>query len=284
MLEAQPKISLAHLTAMGCAPPQLTYLAAHGGYDYVSYRTIFLGLPNEPNYSLAHNPQLLRETRAALAATGLQPLDIELARIADGVDVKAYAPALENAAELGIRNVISSIWTPDREFALDSLAELCDLAAKAGVTVNLEFVTWASVANLRDAVAAIRHVNRPNCGLMIDTLHFNRSRVALEELDAVPREWFHMVHLCDGPAEIPTATVDLIHTGREARLDPGEGGIDLAEIVHRIPQVPYSLEIPHLERVKAVGYKEHARLCCANARKYLAAHPRPAYLDRFMST
>jgi sugar phosphate isomerase/epimerase len=62
--------------------------------------------------------------------------------------------------------------------------------------------------------------------------------------------------------------------GREARLDPGEGGIDLAAIVHRIPQVPYSLEIPHLERVKAVGYKEHARLCCANARKYLAAHPR----------
>ena len=74
---------------------------------------------------------------------------------------------------------------------------------------------------------------------------------------------------------VPTATVDLIHTGREARLDPGEGGIDLAAIVNRIPQVPYSLEIPNLERVKAVGYEEHARLCCANARKYLAAHPRP---------
>jgi sugar phosphate isomerase/epimerase len=264
---------------MGCPPPELTRVAAAAGYDYVSFRTIFLGLPNEPNYSLAHNPRMLRETRAALAETGLKPFDIELARIADGVDVKSYRPALENAAELGIRNVISSIWTTNREFALDSLAELCDLAARAGLTVNLEFVTWASVKNLRDTVAAIRAVGRPNCGLMVDTLHFNRSRVELEELDQVPREWFHMVHLCDAPAEIPNTTADLIFTGREARLDPGCGGIDLAAIINRIPQVPYSLEIPNLERVKAVGYAEHARLCCANARAYLAAHPRPDRLE-----
>jgi len=273
--EASPKISLAHLTAIGCAPPELTYVAANAGYDYVSYRTIFLGLPNEPNYSLAQNPQMLRQTKAALAETGLKAHDIELARIADGVDVKTYWPALENAAELGIRNVISSIWTTDRDFALDSLSELCDLAARVGVTVNLEFVTWASVTNLRDTVAVIRKINRPNCGLMVDTLHFNRSRVGLEELDAVPRQWFHMVHLCDAPAEIPAATGDLIHTGREARLDPGEGGIDLAAIINRIPQVPYSLEIPNLARVKAVGYAEHARLCCVNARKYLEAHQHP---------
>jgi len=272
---AAPRISIAHLTAMGCAPPELTYVAARAGYDYVSFRTIFLGLPNEPNYALAHNPAMLRETRAALAETGLKPLDIELARIAEGVDVKTYLPALENAAELGVHNVISSIWTPEHDFAIDSLSELCDLAAKCGLTINLEFVTWASVTDLRQTVAVIREVDRPNLGLMIDTLHFNRSRVKLEELDAVPREWFHMVHLCDAPAEIPSATVDLIFTGREARLDPGEGGIDLAAILNRIPQVPYSLEIPNLERVKAVGYAEHARLCAANARKYLLEHPHP---------
>ena len=272
---ASPKLSLAHLTAIGCPPPELTYVAAKAGYDHVSFRTIFLGLPNEPNYSLAHNPQMLRQTRAALAETGIQPLDIELARIADGVDVKSYWPALENAAELGIHNVISSIWTTNRAFALDALATLCDLAARAGVTVNLEFVTWAAVTNLRDTAAAIRAVNRPNLGLMIDTLHFNRSRVELQEIDTCPREWFHMAHLCDAPAEIPTDTAGLIFTGREARLDPGEGGIDLAAIIHRMPLVPYSLEIPNLARVKEVGLAEHARLCCANARKYLAAHPHP---------
>jgi len=274
--DSAPKISLAHLTAIGCAPPELTYLAAKAGYDHVSYRTIFLGLPNEPNYALADNPSMLRATRAAIAETGVRPLDIELARIADGVDVKTYLPALENAAELGIRNVISSIWTPEHNFVIDSLSELCDLAANCGLTVNLEFVTWASVTNLRQTVAVIREVDRPNLGLMIDTLHFNRSRVKLEELESLPREWFHMVHLCDAPAAIPRKTVDLIYTGREARLDPGAGGIDLAAILHRIPQVPYSLEIPNLKRVVAMGYAEHARLCAAAARKFLAEHPRPS--------
>ena len=39
--------SLAHLTVLGCAPPEMTYIAARAGYDYVSLRPIFMGLPGE---------------------------------------------------------------------------------------------------------------------------------------------------------------------------------------------------------------------------------------------
>ncbi len=274
------QFSLAHLTVLGCAPPEMTYIAARAGYDFVSYRPIFMGLPNEPNYALAENEEMLRQTKAALRETGLTVHDIELARIGDGVDLKSYAPAMETAAELGTRHVISSIWTPHREYAIDCLGELCDLAAKSGLTIDVEFVTWASVASLRDAVSMIRAVNRPNCGLLIDTLHFHRSRVALEELDAVPREWFHFVHLCDAEPEIPATTEGLIFTGREGRVCPGEGGIDLAAILDRIPVVPYSLEIPNLARVKEIGYEEHARRCLQAATAYFSANPRGISLRR----
>ena len=270
----KPQFSLAYLAVAGCAPAEATYIAAKTGYDYVSYRPILMGLPNEPNFALAENPPMLRNTKAALAETGIKALDIELARIVDGIDVKTYVPAMEVAAELGIGHVISSVWTSYQEYTLNSLAELCDLAAKFGLTINLEFVTWASIATLEEAVALIRDVNRPNLGLMIDTLHFHRSRVKLEELDAVPPEWFHMAHLCDAPAEIPSTKEGLVFTGREARLDPGEGGINLAAIINRMPQVPYSLEIPNLERLRKVGFEEHARLCVSHAREYLARHPR----------
>ena len=269
-----PHFSLAHLTVLGCPPPEAVRIAARAGYDFVSLRTIQMGLPNEPRYALPQNAELLRETKSALADTGIQVLDIELAQIDKGLDVKAYLPAMETAAELGARNVISSIWTSDRIFAIDSLTELCDLAAGVGMTINMEFVTWASIATLQDAIAVVRAVNRANCGLLVDTLHFHRSRVRPDELDVVPLEWFHMAHLCDAPAEIPNRKEELIFTGREARLDPGQGGIDIAEIVNRMPQVPYSLEIPNLERVRAIGYAEHARLCLSHAREYLARHPR----------
>jgi sugar phosphate isomerase/epimerase len=266
--DPKPQFSLAHLTALGCAPPEVACIAAAAGYDFVSYRIIFMGLPNEPNYALAENKQMLRETRQALAATGLRVLDIELARIADNIDVKSYVPALEAAAELGARHVISSIWTPRRDYAVESYAELCDLAKPLGLTVDLEFLTWTTVANLRQAAAICRAANRPNSGLLIDTLHFHRSRVGLDELSAIPLAWFHFAHVCDAAQAIPDTTEGLIHTAREDRLDPGQGGIDIAAIVSRLPRVPYSLEIPNLERVKQLGYAGHAKLCLENARKY----------------
>lgn len=263
----QPRFSLAHLTVLGCPPPEMTYLAARAGYDFVSYRIIYMGLPGEPDYALAHNRQMLQETKTALATTGLKVLDIELARIADGVDVQSYGPALATAAELGARHVISSIWTSERNYALDAFVALCDLAAGFDLTVDLEFVTFAAIKTLQEACDVLRAAKRDNCGLLIDTLHFNRSRVQLDELEGMPRQWFHMVHLCDAPKEIPESRDGLVYTAREARLDPGQGGIDLEDILMRIPDVPYSLEIPNLARVKEVGYSEHARLCLEHARQ-----------------
>lgn len=270
------KFSLAHLTVMGVAPPEMTYLAARAGYDFISPRLIHMGLPGEPNYALAEQPEMLRQTRQALRETGLGIHDIELAHIHDGLDPRRYLPAMEVAAELGAKGVISSIWTPDRRFATDVYAALCDQARPLGLTVDLEFPTWASVNTLRDVMAILAEVRRPNAGVMVDTLHFHRSRVTLAELEAVPRELLHFAHLCDAPAlPIPTAREELIHTGRDERLYVGEGGIDIGGILNRMPeQVVLSIELPHIARVKEMGYAEHAFRCLEWAKRYLAAHPR----------
>jgi len=270
------RYSLAHLTVLGLPPHEMTYLAHRAGYDMVSFRIIFMGLPGEPNYALASNRQLLDQAKAALRDTGLVLNDIELAHIHDGLDPRSYLPAMEVAAELGGRCLLCSIWTPDRSFSVQAFAQICELARPLGLTVDLEFPTWASVTNLRQALEVLRAANQPNAGVMVDALHFHRSRVKLEELDSVPREWFHFAHLCDAPPEIPTTKEELIHTGRDERLYLGEGGIDIAGILHHMPEVPYSIELPHLKRVQEIGYAEHARRCLETAKSYLAAHPRPA--------
>lgn len=250
----------------------MTYIAARAGYDFVSYRPIYMGLPGEPNFDLAANPQLLRQTKTALASTSLRVLDIELARVDDGLDPKKYLPALEVGAELGAKHVISSIWTADRVFATECYAQLCDLARPLGLTMDLEFVTFANARTLQDVLEVLRTVRRENAGVLVDMLHFSRSRVTLAELDGVPREWFHFVHLCDAPAAIPATTEGLIRTAREERLYLGEGGIPVAAILRRIPDVPYSIELPNLARVKELGYTEHAFRCLQTAKDYLAAH------------
>lgn len=280
------QFSLAHLTVLDCAPPEAIYIASRAGYDFISLRTIKMGLANEVkhNYSLSGNKDMLRQTQTALAETGVRVLDIELARIFDGVDVKSYLPAFEVAAELGARQVISSIWTPIRSYSIERFAEFCDMARPLGLTINLEFVTFADVANLREAVDIVRAADRDNVGIIIDMLHFHRSRVGLDELDAVPREWFNFAHLCDAPGEIPTTKEGLKHTARDERSYVGEGDIDINAIVTRLPEIPYSIEIPNHARVKELGYEGHARRCLQTAKAYFASHPRDSLLSNVPNT
>lgn len=251
----------------------MTYIAARAGYDFVSYRIIMMNSSSERgcDYSLAENKAMLRETKTALAETGLKVHDIELARIFHGVDIKSYLPAFEVAAELGARHVICSVWTPEQSYASERFIELCDLAKSLGLTINLEFVTWADVSNLQQALDLLHQADCSNRGLLIDVLHFSRSNVGLDELKNVPRDWINFVHLCDAPAEIPATREDLIHAGREERLYVGEGGIDIAAIAARLPEVPYSIELPNLVRVNELGYAEHARRCLQTAKAYFAS-------------
>ena len=174
-----PQFSLAHLTVLGCAPPEMTYIAARAGYDFVSYRLIYMGLPGEPNYDLAGNKEMLRQTKTALSTTGLTLNDIELGRISDGLDPRRYLPAMETAAELGGKRVVASSWTTDRRFTVDCYGALCDLARPFGLTVDFEFVTFSPGGRtLAGAMDILRAANRTNCGMLVDTLHFSRSRVA----------------------------------------------------------------------------------------------------------
>jgi len=263
--------SLAHLTVLGCPPPEMTYIAARAGYDFISIRPILMGLPGEPNYALADNPTMLRQTRKALAETGVKLHDIELARIYDDMHPTKYLPAMEVAAELGGRAVLSSIWTNNREYAIEKFGEVCDLAKPFGLTVDLEYVPIAGVRSLAEAVQVLRAVNRDNAGLMVDTHHFQRAGDQLEALDQLPREWFHFAHLCDAPAEIPAEREELIRIMREGRLYLGEGGIDVAGILSHMPEMVYSIELPNLEYVREKGYAEHAFRCLETAKAYLQA-------------
>ena len=263
--------SLAHLTMLGVPPPQLVETASKAGYRYVSLRPIPVGAPNEPLYPLGTDRALLARTKAAMAATGVGLLDIEVARIVKGVTPRSYLPALEAAAELGGRHVLSSAWCDDRPYILDFFRELCDLAQPFGLTVDLEFVTWSGVRTLDEAVDVVRDARRANAGIVVDTLHFDRCHAELEKLSALPREWFHFAQISDAPATYSTEREELIRIGRAERLYLGEGGIDVESILSRLPQVPLSIEIPNTAKLESLGPEQYARLCIETARSFLAA-------------
>lgn len=261
-----PVYSLVHLTNIDCPPPEMIRVAAKAGYDAVSLRTIPMGLPGEHPYDIAKDAALRRETKKAAEENGIWLHDTENARIADGVEVSDYEPSLAAAAELGIRHILTNIWTDNRDFYTQQYGKLCELAAQYDQTVSVEFVTWASVTSLRQAKELLEAVGKKNVGIVLDCLHFYRSRVSLAEIDACPKEWFHYAHLCDCEASIPNDVDALIHTGRAERLYPGEGAIPIRSILSKIPNAVRGIEVPHLERVRRYGYEEHARRALESAK------------------
>lgn len=265
--------SLAHLTVLQLTPPEMVDVAAKAGFRYVSLRLTRV-TPAEPLYDLAHDRQLMKETKTRLNATGLKVLDIELFRMDPALEPETFVPVLEATAELGASLIICQLPDPDRERATDRFARLCDLAKPLGIFVSLEFPHWTETPNLSEAVKVLRTAKKDNAGLLIDMMHFARSNSSMEELAKLPREWFRFAHVCDAPKEVPTTMQGIIHTARAERLFPGEGGIDVRGILKCLPpDIPYSLEIPRVTLTKALGPEEVARLALRVTRYHLDEEP-----------
>ena len=152
------KFSLAHLTLLAAPPPELIRIAARTGYDFVGLRLIPLGLPGEVAYVPHEDAMMRRNIKAAIRDTGVQVLDIELARIIEAPGPDSYLPALEMAAELGAKHVLSSVWMHDRHQVIERFARLCEVAKPLGLTVNLEFVSSTEWNTLEGALGSITQV------------------------------------------------------------------------------------------------------------------------------
>ena len=268
-----PLYSLAHLTLIECSAPELVYVAARAGYDAVSPRFIPMNVPGE-FACFPHDQGLVRATKTALQTTGVKVLDTEVARITEDCDPRSFESALELGGELGAKRLIMSAWTKgrdDRNFLVDCYAETCDLAAAYGLTVDLEFPSFSRLRTLDEALDIVRAADRPNGGILVDTLYLHLSRVDIGELLHVPSDLLHFLHISDALPGIADTREGMIQLARDARLYPGEGCIDFAGIIERMPPVDYSIELPNQSRVAELGFEEHARRCLQHAKRTFGA-------------
>ncbi|MGH1542552.1 MAG: sugar phosphate isomerase/epimerase family protein [Arenicella sp.] len=267
--ELTSRYSLAHLTLLSCSIPELIYIAARAGYDAVSPRLIPMGVDGECPYRPLEKG-MVQATRNALKVTGIEVHDVELAAITDNCDVNSFQSAIEAGAELGARRLITSSWTSssdDRNYIIDTYAEICDLADTYGLSVGFEFPSFSRINNLREAVDIVQAADSFNGGILIDTLYMHLSRVQLSELDHLPSEWFRSIQISDVHPGVPDSHGGMIQIARNARLYPGEGCVDFAGMIERLPPVDYCIEIPNRSRLAELGAEEHARRCLKATKK-----------------
>jgi sugar phosphate isomerase/epimerase len=237
-------LSLSALTVLELSPPQMVECAAQAGYDFVGLR-LLPATDHEVRHEIIGPTPLKRETLARLRDTGIKVLDVEILRLKPDTDVRAYQPMLDTAAEFGARYVLVAGNDPDEARTAERLAQLCDLAAPLGLSPSLEPMPWTDVKDITQGARIVRATTRPNTGLIVDPIHFDRAGSSTVALRALPREYFGYVQFCDAPAERPADLDTLLFQARCERLIPGEGGIDLAGILRALPDdLPLSIEVP----------------------------------------
>jgi sugar phosphate isomerase/epimerase len=265
-------LSLAHATLLDLPPPALIRLAHACGFQAVGLRLIPIGLPGEPRYAVAGDPESTRAIRRALDETGIRFLDVEVIRITDDGDPQRYAGALESAAALGAECAIVNVYSADVTRAADDFSRLCDFSKPFGLTMVLEPVSFSELATVAQAIALVRACGQENAGVLVDTLHQHSSGEPPTALDALSSIQTPLVHVCDAPTEVPTDLEGRRRIARAERLLPGDGGIDLAGMLSRLPrEIVYAVEAPNPARAAALGPAAYARLAfektvaCLNA-------------------
>jgi sugar phosphate isomerase/epimerase len=139
---------------------------------------------------------------------------------------------IEAAATVGARNLLVVSRGVDDDTFADRFAELCDLAADDGIGCSLEFMAFMTIRDLPQAIAVLGAVDRPNAGVLVDSLHLHRTDGTAHEVTGIDPAWLPYAQLCDAPAGPPD---DLIVEALDGRLPLGAGDLPLRELVAALP-------------------------------------------------
>lgn len=264
------KFSISFLTHATLLPPEQAVMARKLGYDAIGVR-LAPAAPGGIFAPLIKDKAMLAETLRRLDDTGIPVFDIEMIRINADFDAAIWKPFLETAAALRAKAILVACDDPEETRLIASFAKLCEAARPYGLTCDLEFMPWTEVKDGKSALRVVSAAGQPNGRILPDSLHIARSGTTLDDLRAIPREMLGYGQICDAPAGIPATYEEMIFTARCARLQPGEGGIDLAEMFTALPlDLPISIEVPHDVRLPQVGQEEWARQCLATSKACIA--------------
>ena len=256
-------LSLAFLTVFDLGPVEAVKTAAATGYQMVGLRILPAAASGEPDYPLLTDERLLKEVRAALADTGVTVGDVEIIRLKAQNDWDLFARFCARCGDLSARHILVAGDDSDAARLTENFARFCDLAAPYGLTADLEFMPWTAVPDLTAASKIVEGAGRPNGGLLVDALHYDRSTTTLEQIAALPRARVNYVQFCDGPVPYDPSDEGLIRIARGERLFPGMGGIDLVGLAKAMPEgVTVSVEAPNrpwAQKIDAFGRAAMAR-------------------------
>ena len=267
-MSSQQRFHLGQLTALSLPPRELIPMAADAGYDAVGIR-LLPSTPGGQQYFLPPGSSELRDVKNLIASTGTTIYEVECLLIDADFDVEKFRQIFETAGSLGARSMLTTCNDSDHTRLTDLFARLCEALAPYGMTADLEFVPTKGVETARDALKIVRAAGQKNGGILIDAIHVARTDSPLSDILEIPHSMINYWQICDAPAERPDTTQKILFAGRNERLLPGEGGLDLAKLARLMPYTAaISVEIPTITRA-FLGPEKWIKLALERSRVFM---------------
>ena len=166
--------------------------------------------------------------------------------------------AIEIAAELQARSVTILETTGqalDPGQAAEHFARVCELAAPAGIEVDIEPFAWSGLATVEAAADIVRRAGHARGGIMLDVWHLVRGPDQ-GRLDPAHLDLVHGIQVCDPAPDTERRPLSLRDECMSDRKLPGAWS---ARVVEALPGVPVELEVFALpgspDEVAAAAYR-----------------------------
>jgi sugar phosphate isomerase/epimerase len=251
------------LTALDLEPGELLDVAAEEGCKAVGVLVHPWDVVPFPKPDLIGNPRAVSELAKKSADTGVQIHSVELFVIDPGCNVPAFRPALEVAAQLGAKTLISLAMDGDASRLGDNYRRFCALADEYGLSVLYEVHRRFSMPTITTAVEFFERAG-VDVKIELDSLHFFRYGGKIEEITKHAQR-IGRVQLCDGPAQATEEEYFIESVFR--RQIPGDGELPLADFLAALPDgIVAAIECPRPD----YRTRDRVRRAVAGARSLLA--------------
>ncbi|HSF93292.1 MAG TPA: sugar phosphate isomerase/epimerase [Paracoccaceae bacterium] len=249
------EIGLGHFTFLGLSPIELVRLARQSGFAFVGLRfnPVMAGALN-----WLPDAKGLRELSEVMQGEGVRLHDVETVVIDAGLDPKSLIPAMDAAAFLGGKRV--NVCADHFPGLTETFAQIHKLARTRGLGLDLECMAWRGINTPMACLDLIARSGAEGAGYLADALHHTRCGGSPKDIALMDPNRLMSAQLCDAPRSAPQGTEAMLAEARGGRLLPGEGGLELTEIIRALPDsTVISVELPSatdtrppLERARAI--------------------------------
>lgn len=228
-------ISLAAGVVQEFPPEQVVYAAAAAGFNATG---IWCDLESWD----ARRTALVSN---ALRNCGLCALDLEVVWFKPGEPIDTHDRMVAIGLELGVRNILCVSSEPDLARTKVRFEHLCRRAEGGPLRIVLEFLAITEIRSLQMALDVVTDVAHPTGGILVDTLHLQRTGGTAQDLADIDPRLMPYLQLCDASSALrDTSPEGVLEDALYLREMPGAGQLPLRAVLAQVDaQLPLSLEI-----------------------------------------